>query len=84
LPATTEPFAAAAVAIVLAHAKESEMAMVSHSTFTEKAYPGLVFGFIGMLLMALTLSSCNTAEGVGEDISSAGDAVSDTAEDVAD
>ena len=59
------------------------MAKVSQM-LTEKAHPGLVLGFIGMLLTGLLLSSCNTAEGVGEDVSSAGDAVSDTADDMKD
>jgi entericidin B len=33
-----------------------------------------------MAISVLTLSACNTVRGVGEDIESAGDAVSDTAE----
>ncbi|HEX5079691.1 MAG TPA: entericidin A/B family lipoprotein [Geminicoccaceae bacterium] len=59
------------------------MAKVSQ-VLTQKAYPGLVLGFIGMLLTGMLLSSCNTAEGVGEDVSAAGNAVSDTADDLKD
>lgn len=33
-----------------------------------------------MAISVLALSACNTVRGVGEDIESAGDAVSDTAE----
>ncbi|MEH6758795.1 MAG: entericidin A/B family lipoprotein [Parasphingorhabdus sp.] len=33
-----------------------------------------------MAISVLVLSACNTVRGVGEDIESAGDAVSDTAE----
>ena len=36
------------------------------------------------LLMMLVLSGCNTVEGMGEDVSAAGGAVSDTADDVKD
>jgi entericidin B len=39
--------------------------------------------FLG-LFMILALAGCNTMRGAGEDVSSAGDAVSDTAEDVQD
>lgn len=34
------------------------------------------------LVMALGISACNTVKGAGEDIESAGDAISDTANDV--
>jgi predicted small secreted protein len=34
--------------------------------------------------MALALSSCNTVEGMGEDVSAAGGAMSDTADNVKD
>ena len=36
------------------------------------------------LFMMLVLSGCNTVEGMGEDVSAAGGAVSDTADDVED
>jgi predicted small secreted protein len=36
------------------------------------------------LLMMLVLSGCNTVEGMGEDVSAAGGAMSDTADDVKD
>lgn len=41
---------------------------------------------IGVVLLGLmlTLGACNTMSGAGEDIEAAGDAMSDTAEDVED
>ena len=36
------------------------------------------------LALAMSLSACNTMEGAGEDVSAAGGAMSDTAEDVED
>ena len=40
--------------------------------------------FIGVLVVAsaMMVSACNTVEGAGKDVSSAGDAVSKTANDV--
>jgi entericidin B len=44
------------------------------------------FGLATLLLLGLitmmSLSGCNTISGAGEDVSAAGDAMSDTAEDV--
>ena len=45
---------------------------------------GWTFGLTALLFMALMLSSCNTVEGMGEDVSAAGGAMSDTADDVED
>lgn len=42
-----------------------------------------LFGAI-TLFLAMSLSGCNTMQGAGEDISAAGGAMSDTAEDVED
>jgi predicted small secreted protein len=53
-------------------------------TMTARVDPGLAFGLIGLLLMALVLSGCNTVEGAGEDVSAVGGAVSDTADGVED
>lgn len=36
------------------------------------------------LVLAMTLGACNTMRGAGEDVSAAGGAMSDTAEDVED
>jgi predicted small secreted protein len=41
-------------------------------------------GAVLALLLAMSVSGCNTMEGAGEDISAAGGAMSDTAEDVED
>jgi predicted small secreted protein len=46
--------------------------------------PGLAFGLIGLVLMTLVLSGCNTVEGMGQDVSAVGGAVSDTADNVED
>jgi entericidin B len=53
-------------------------------TMAARTDPGLAFGLIGLLLMALVLSGCNTVEGMGEDVSAAGGTVSETADDVED
>ncbi|MGH6895671.1 MAG: entericidin A/B family lipoprotein [Geminicoccaceae bacterium] len=45
---------------------------------------GWMLGLSALLFMALVLSSCNTVEGMGEDVSAAGGAMSDTADDVED
>jgi predicted small secreted protein len=60
------------------------MAKVLSRTLTARTDLGLAFGLVVLFLMALTLSSCNTVEGMGEDVSAAGGAVSDTADDVED
>ena len=41
-------------------------------------------GAVLALLLAMSVSGCNTMEGAGEDISAAGGAMSGTAEDVED
>ncbi|MGH6902921.1 MAG: entericidin A/B family lipoprotein [Geminicoccaceae bacterium] len=41
-------------------------------------------GLGALLLMAMTLSGCNTVEGMGEDVSAAGGAMSDTDDDAKD
>jgi predicted small secreted protein len=43
-----------------------------------------LFALVASLLMAFALSACNTVEGMGEDVSAAGGAMSDTADDVKD
>jgi entericidin B len=45
---------------------------------------GWVAGLGALLLVAITLSGCNTVEGMGEDVSAAGGAMSDTADDAKD
>ena len=42
------------------------------------------FGVAVAMLIAMSLSACNTMEGAGEDVSAAGGALSDSAEDVED
>jgi predicted small secreted protein len=43
-----------------------------------------LYGVIAAFLLAMSVSACNTMEGAGEDISAAGGAMSDSAEDVED
>ena len=45
---------------------------------------GWTLGLTALLFMALMLSSCNTVEGMGEDVSAAGGAMSDTADETED
>ena len=42
---------------------------------------GWVFGLTALVFAALMLSGCNTARGVGEDVSAAGDVISGPFED---
>ena len=49
-----------------------------------RPYVVWLFGIIAAMSIALAVSACNTMEGAGEDISAAGGAMSDTAEDVED
>jgi entericidin B len=51
---------------------------------SERTRMAWVFGVIAAMLIAMAVSACNTVEGAGEDISAAGGAMSDTAEDVED
>ena len=39
---------------------------------------------IGLLALAILMCSCNTVEGLGEDLSAAGEELADVAEDIAD
>jgi predicted small secreted protein len=43
-----------------------------------------VAGLVGGLVAGLLVSACNTIEGAGKDVSSAGKAVTETARDVKD
>ena len=45
---------------------------------------GRILAFTALFLMALAVSGCNTVEGMGEDISAAGNAMSGTADDAKD
>ena len=47
-----------------------------------RPYVVWLFGVIAATSIALAVSACNPMEGAGEDISAAGGAMSDTAEDV--
>lgn len=50
-----------------------------HSTAIRRCFAALAVAYLG--LHALTMTACNTTQGVGEDIEAAGDAISDTARD---
>jgi predicted small secreted protein len=43
-----------------------------------------LFGISAAMLIVMSLGACNTMEGAGEDVSAAGGALSDSAEDVED
>jgi predicted small secreted protein len=43
-----------------------------------------LFGIAAAMLIAMAVSACNTMEGAGEDVSAAGGALSDSAEDTED
>ena len=43
-----------------------------------------ILGVIASLLAGATIAACNTVEGAGRDIESAGDAIEDTAHDAKD
>jgi predicted small secreted protein len=62
----------------------TQMAKALTRMRTDRAELGWLFGFIALVFMTLVLSSCNTMEGMGRDVESAGGAMSDTAEDVED
>ncbi|WGF89232.1 entericidin A/B family lipoprotein [Marinivivus vitaminiproducens] len=57
--------------------------MTDHSTgvTTEKRRALTPFLALALLLGTLALGACNTMEGAGDDLSAAGDAMSDSAED---
>jgi predicted small secreted protein len=57
------------------------MTKAQSRTGTDRAELGWLFALTALLFMAFVLSGCNTARGVGEDVSAAGGAMSDTAED---
>jgi predicted small secreted protein len=58
--------------------------MAKAQTRTPTDRLGWMVGLTALLFMTLVLGSCNTVEGMGEDVSSAGGAMSDTADDVED
>lgn len=60
------------------------MAKVLSRTLPSRPEFGLggVSALVALSFMALVLSGCNTFEGMGKDVSAAGSAVSNTAEDV--
>jgi predicted small secreted protein len=60
------------------------MAKHSSRTLTGRADLGWAAGLFALCFMALALSSCNTVEGMGEVVSAAGGAMSDTADNVKD
>jgi predicted small secreted protein len=53
-------------------------------TRTGRTELGWLLGFVALFLTVSVLSGCNTVEGMGEDVSAAGGAMSDTADDVKD
>jgi predicted small secreted protein len=67
------------------HRKGTEMARVLTRALTGRPdHCGRILAFTALFLMALAVSGCNTVEGMGEDVSAAGHAVSGTADDAKD
>ena len=57
------------------------MTKAQSRTGTDRAELGWLYALTALFFMAIVLSGCNTARGMGEDVSAAGDAMSNTAED---
>jgi predicted small secreted protein len=55
--------------------------MVKALSRTRPVELGWLFGLVAALFIMSSLSGCNTVEGMGEDVSAAGGAMSNTAED---
>jgi entericidin B len=62
----------------------TQMAKALTHMRTDRTELGWLFGLAGLFFMVLVLSGCNTVEGMGEDVSAAGGAMSETADDVED
>ena len=61
------------------------MARVLTRALSERPdYYGRIFALTALFLVAVAMGGCNTVEGVGQDISAAGNAVSGTADDAKD
>jgi predicted small secreted protein len=59
----------------------TQMTKVGSRMGTDRSDLGWLFALTALFFMTLVLSGCNTARGMGEDVSAAGGAMSDTAED---
>ncbi len=57
------------------------MTKAQSRTGTDRSHLAWLFALTALFFMALGLSACNTARGMGEDVEAAGGAMSDTAED---
>ena len=57
------------------------MTKAQSRTGEDRSHLAWLFALTVLFFMALVLSACNTARGMGEDVSAAGGAMSDTAED---
>ena len=57
------------------------MTKAQSPTGTDRSELGWLFALTALFFMALVLSGCNTARGMGEDVEAAGGAMSDAAED---
>jgi entericidin B len=58
------------------------MSVSRHCRPVERPHLAGVLGVLAVAVLVLSTSACNTVSGVGQDIQAAGDALSDTAEDV--
>jgi predicted small secreted protein len=58
-----------------------QMTKAQSRTGTDRSHVAWLCALIALFFMALVLSACNTARGMGEDVEAAGSAMSGTAED---
>jgi entericidin B len=65
-------------------ATSNEGTQMAKALTRTRAELALLSVLTALFFMMLTLSGCNTVEGMGEDVSAAGGAMSDTADDVKD
>jgi entericidin B len=64
--------------------EQTRMSGIKVATANPRVHLAWLFGTVAALMLAMSVSACNTMEGAGEDISAAGGAMSDTADDVKD
>jgi predicted small secreted protein len=58
-----------------------QMTKAQSRTGTDRSHLAWLLALTALFFMALGLSACNTARGMGEDVEAAGSAMSNTAED---
>jgi predicted small secreted protein len=64
--------------------EQTQMSKIRAADAPDRSSLVWLYGVTAAFLLAMSVSACNTMEGAGEDVSAAGGAMSDTAEDVED